>query len=346
MKKKKTALCNSNRSRKTRRHFSKKISYGKRAAVLSNSSMYTFKEVLFLWQEHNKLSHKGATEAKYNYLIQKHIIPELGDIVMEDLTIALLNNFIEEKIASGRLDKKGGLSTSYVRTMSIIINSALKFAVDENLCSSLKLIPYSPKQEKKDITVLKQPMLNKLEQYLSENMHLTSLGILLSLYMGLRIGEVCALRWQDIDLDELVLRIRATVTRVKSSETLTKTIEIIGNPKTASAIRDIPIPSNLIPWLKKLKSQEDHFVLSDSSSFISPRTYEYRFHKILAQAEISDTNYHVLRHTFATRCIECGVDIKTLSEFLGHSDVGITLRTYVHPSMELKRTQIEKLAKE
>lgn len=174
----------------------------------------------------------------------------------------------------------------------------------------------------------------------------TKVGVLLSLYAGLRIGEVCALTWGDIDLDERIIHIRHTVSRVnKNIENGAKsTTLIIDRPKTKSSFRDIPLCSKLIPVLAELKKRTaSPYVISNREQFISPRTYEYRYHKLLRASGTTDINYHALRHTFATRCIEAGVDVKSLSEILGHADASITLNTYVHSSMERKRIQLEKL---
>ena len=138
---------------------------------------------------------------------------------------------------------------------------------------------------------------------------------------------------------------RHTVARVKSEDSSNTTHLIIDTPKTKASIRDIPISSALLPILIKMKEKSiSPYVISDTNSFVSPRTYEYRYHRILDKCNIQSVNYHTLRHTFATRCIEAGVDVKSLSEMLGHANVGITLNTYVHSSMEMKRSQLEKLS--
>lgn len=170
------------------------------------------------------------------------------------------------------------------------------------------------------------------------------MGVLLSLRAGLRIGEVCALSWEDVDLSKEVIHIRHTVARVDSTEAGRKTKLILDAPKTASSERYIPICSDLLTVLKRIRSGgSSGFVVSGSEYFVSPRTFEYRYHTLLKAAKVSSVNFHCLRHTFATRCIEVGVDVKSLSEILGHSSVSITMDTYVHSSIELKRAQIEKL---
>ena len=158
----------------------------------------------------------------------------------------------------------------------------------------------------------------------------------------MRIGEVCALRWSDIDFENRIIKVRSTIIRVKGANG--KTYDEIGPAKTDASIRDIPIYNKLfIPLLKMRKLSNSPYVISEKMDFVNKRTFEYRYHKILKNASIRDINYHALRHSFATRCIECGVDVKSLSEFMGHSNVSVTLNTYVHSSMELKKMQIEKL---
>lgn len=307
---------------------------------------FTFGEIITLWSNINRVKHRGTTEAKYDYLIKKHILPELGNFNISNITNYVLNDFMERKLKCGRLDRKGGLSKSYVRSIMIIINSALEFAVNEQICKPLKTVVYKPSPEKKKLTILSVMEQQKLEGNLIKRLDATSVGILISLNTGLRIGEVCALSWEDIDFENRVIHVGATIIRIKDDNPISgmATKLMLSRPKTSSSIRDIPISSKLFDILKKAYYKaQSKYVVSDNSSFTSPRTYEYRFHKILNEYEITPVNYHALRHTFATRCIEAGMDVKTLSEILGHSNVSITLNTYVHSSMDLKRKQIEKL---
>ncbi len=304
-----------------------------------------FKEVLLLWLDNNRIRYKGATETRYQYLIDTHIIPELGNVKLSHLTAPKINAFLKEKLENGRLDGKGGLSSAYVRNIMLIINAAIHFAVKEQMCIPLKSTIFKPTEEKKELIILDTTQQRKLEKELLREMTPTKLGILISLHTGLRIGEVCALTWNDIDLEKQIIYVRSTVVRIKNkSLNENKTMLIIDTPKTKASKREIPISTFLLPILMRMKAiATSMYVLSENNLFLNPRTYEYRFHKILSLSDLPNTNYHALRHTFATRCIEAGVDIKSLSEILGHSNVSITLNTYVHSSMELKRSQIEKL---
>jgi len=306
---------------------------------------YTLGDALSMWMKSERLQHKASTEIKYEYLIEKHILPELGKIKLKNITSALLNDFIYKKTTDGILDGKGGLSASYVRTMAIIIQSAVKFATNEKICDPMNISAIKPKLPRSESRVLSSKEYMQLEACLREDMDETKLGIYISLCTGLRIGEICALKWEDINIEEKIIHIRATVSRVKASpDSRYSSIWIIDTPKTTMSVRDIPIPSKLYPILIIMKKAAiSPFVASDNYTFISPRTYEYRYHKILKKYNLRHINYHILRHSFATRCIEVGMDVKTLSEILGHANVSITMNTYVHSSMELKRKQIEKV---
>ncbi len=175
-----------------------------------------------------------------------------------------------------------------------------------------------------------------------EEMDSTKLGFYLCLSTGLRIGELCALRWKNIDIQQKILRVTSTIKRIKTSDmhSTTKTELMITAPKSLSSIRDIPLPEKLAEMLLSFKQADEKFLLSGSNEPVEPRTMQYRFNKYAEKLKLSYSNPHVLRHTFATHCIELGFDIKTLSEILGHSNVEITLNRYVHSSEERKRLQM------
>ncbi len=301
----------------------------------------TFGEVLNLWMSHNRIRLKGGTINKYQSLIDTHIMPELGLIRITELTATHINSFLDQKLTSGRIDGSGGLSPSYVRSIMLVINAAIKYAVDEQLCLPLKSPVCKPTSTKTDLAILSLEQQKKLETALLNDLDTTRAGIFISLHTGLRIGEVCGLAWEDVDLDLMVIHVRHTVARIKTDTT---TALILDTPKTKASKRDIPISSVLLPVLQKLKKISSHgFVMTGTNEFMKPRTFEYRYHRILDATGVVSVNYHALRHTFATRCIEVGVDVKSLSEILGHGNVSITLNTYVHSSLEMKRNQLEKL---
>lgn len=313
---------------------------------ISKEKGKTFGEVLNLWMSNNRIRLKGGTVNKYQNLIDSHIMPELGLMQITDIDPTLINSFLDAKLNNGKLDGSGGLSPSYVRSIMLVINAALKYAVNEQLCTPFKSAVCKPSIPKTELVILSLEEQRKMENYLLRDFNLISAGIFISLHTGMRIGEICGLSWDDVDLTKQIIKIRHTVARVKNdTEKGTKTKLILDTPKTDASIREIPISTALIPVLTKLKLiSSSGFVISGTNEFTKPRTFEYHYHKILDKCGITSVNFHALRHTFATRCVEVGVDIKSLSEILGHANVGITLNTYVHSSMEMKRTQLEKLA--
>ncbi len=319
------------------------LAHSEKNQIVKHDSI-SLSQLLSLWMEYNHIKHKGSTESKYQFMIDTHINPEIGNRLITSLSSTDINAFLNDKLEKGRKSNGKELSVNYVRTMMIIIQSALKFAVQENLCKPLQTPIFKIKSEKKNIKILNLAQQQKLEKYLVTNMNPTKLGIYLSLYTGLRIGEVCALTWRNIDLKEQVIHIESTVTRIKCENNINKTKLIIDKPKTKASIRDIPIPIFICQKILEIKKKSfSEFVISEKSEFVNPRTYEYRFHKILNECNIPKINYHALRHTFATRSVEANADIKLLSEILGHASVAITMDIYVHPSNENKRNQIEKI---
>jgi integrase len=185
-----------------------------------------------------------------------------------------------------------------------------------------------------------------LISYLTASNQPSDTGILLTLFTGLRIGELCALKWNKIDLKNGFLSVEESMQRIQnySNESPYKTRIIVTNPKSLSSIRRIPLPEFILSILKPLCNQENAFLLTGSSEkFMEPRTLQYKFKKILCDLNIRVLNFHALRHTFATRCVEAGFDVKSLSEILGHASVNVTLNRYVHPSDEIKLQNMKKL---
>lgn len=309
-----------------------------------NITEKTFQEIAELWYCSISIKVKGATLHKYSYLLSNHILPILGNIKLSQINSEILNNFVSNKMANGSLNKGKGLSHSYVRNIMLIIEGILKFANESGIYSFPYIKINKPSVKKQELQILSFDEQKKLEAAISNDLTPTTIGILITLYAGLRIGEVCALSWDNLDLDNRIIHVKNTVARVNNDDDIKKSILIIDEPKTESSKRDIPISDYLLCQLIKAKHERrSDYVASVKSGFVSPRTFEYRYHKFTDSLNMPSLNYHALRHTFATRCIECGMDVKTLSEILGHSNVSITLNTYVHSSMELKRQQINKL---
>jgi len=337
----------------------KKEEFSQTRAISGNAStIKTFSEVTSEWFSVNKMRQKASTQLKYHNMFDNHILPFFGDMPITDIDEVNASSFLAEKLANGALCQSSGvhtsLSGSYVRTMGTLISSVLMYAAMKGYRDILKTPISKPSEERKSISVMGKSDLAKINQLLQSDMSCTAVGIAIALNAGLRIGEVCALRWDDIDLEAKTIHVRHTVARVKNDAPdykingkTPKSKLIIDVPKTQSSRRDIPINSRLYGILANAKKAlVSDYVVSNRKSFVSPRTFEYRYHKFLQKHGITDTNFHVLRHTFSTRCVEVAVDIKSLSEMLGHSKVSTTLGIYVHSSMELKRCQIEKLVSE
>ena len=273
---------------------------------------------------------KESTLANYRNKFEKHILPEFGDVPCADLTAGRINAFINKKLADG-------LSASYVRDIFTVFKTMLKYAQEEyGFRISLKNVVL-PKAERKQVEKISDTEQKKLVSYLKANMSLTAFGILLSLFMGLRIGELCGLKWEDVDFRNKILHIRRTVQRISSANGNRKTKIVISAPKSATSFREIAIPDMLMKYFEMFRDEADHFILSGADKPVEPRTMQYRYKKILQSAEVEDHNYHKLRHTFATNSAEKGFNVKALSAVLGHSSVTLTLNRYIHPDRTYER---------
>ena len=317
-----------------------------RRKFYKSESEKTFEEVILLWLDSNRIRIKESSVFKYEYIIRKHILPEYKDVKISSVNTSDINLFLENKQKSGRIVNHGELSSSYVKTIMHIVKSVMAFAVEQGFCEPLRGKINRPYSEKKELKLIDCEYLKRIELYAIRTKDFTSLGILISVYTGMRIGEICALRWDDIDIANGVIHVRHTVARIKNDEAgrVGSSKNVICTPKTRSSKRDIPILSVLMPYICDMKKRAvSDYVVSDNDEFVNLRTFEYRYHKVLKTCGIPDINYHALRHTFATRCVVAGVDIKSLSEILGHANATVTLNTYVHSSLEMKKNQIEKL---
>ena len=298
-------------------------------AVYQKAGKLTVKELFKEFMAGVKLRVKESTYANYRMKADKHILPEFGGVRFEHLTTKMLHAFIQKKLNSG-------LSAKYVSDIVIVFKSMAKYISMVHGFQNPIINVVLPKVQKKEMHLFSEEQQKTLCSYLVQNQNSTSLCILLSLYTGLRIGEVCALRWSDIDFEKSILTVSKTVQRIQAKEEGHSTRLVIGTPKSQTSLRSIPIPSFLMHMLKQMKNIPESYVLSGTDRVSEPRTMQYRFKAILKKTELPDINYHSLRHMFATNCIRIGFDIKTLSELLGHNAVETTLNRYVHSSMERK----------
>lgn len=302
----------------------------------------TVKTALENWLYKAKIKTKQSTYSRYHDIVYKHIVPILGDIKISHLTNDTLNRFVLQKVENGRLDGKGGLSPKTISDITLVLKQAL------NSHCAFRIDITKPTSYKKEIRVLTEQEQIMLEQFLLQDIDSPKLGIFLALYTGLRLGELCSLKWENIDFDNKILTVNKTMQRIKdiTPGATHKTKIIIDSPKSNNSNRTIPIPVFLIKLLKQVKSnsKDNSYVLTgEVNRYIEPRAYLYRFKKYLKFYNLTDINFHALRHTFATRCMEKQFDIKSLSEILGHADIKITLSFYVHSSFAQKRIQMETL---
>ncbi|MGI5896133.1 MAG: tyrosine-type recombinase/integrase [Oscillospiraceae bacterium] len=312
-----------------------------------NLSDMMFEQIAALWLETICFTVKRSTYFQYMRIINQHLNPAFSGRTVAVVDDNLILQFIRSKMVNGRLDGRGGLSPKSLRDILVVLKSILRFAKKRGYYTpELPDIPL-PKMEQEEISILSDTAQRHLEGYLNQSNDLCKLGILVCLYTGLRIGEICALKWGDIRFDAASIYVRRTVLRIPGDlENKQKTRVVFNTPKTRSSLREVPLPVFLLRKLhpyRGLFSADSFFLTGDTTKFIEPRTYQYRFKRYLQQAGLPEMKFHVLRHTFATRCISLGFDPKTLSEILGHADVNTTLKRYVHSSLEMKRVQMERL---
>ncbi len=296
-----------------------------------------FKNLVEEWLKIKKISIKESTYCNYVYFIDKYLMPKLGNIAIGELKNFNFNEFIIELMDT--------LTTKTIRDVICILKAILNYANDEYDCNiKIKKIT-TPKLVQNNVTILSNREKGRLENYCIRENSLKSVGIVICLNTGLRIGELCALKWKNIDLDKKVIYIKETLQRVYD-KTQNKTKVIIDVPKTQKSVRKIPISNKLYEILKVLKKKyndEDFFLTGRSEKFVEPRNYQKYFKDVLKSCRIKSYKFHTLRHTFASNCVEVGMDIKSLSEILGHSNVEITLNKYVHSSQKLQKKYLEKL---
>lgn len=294
-------------------------------------------------QNYIKPSIKKRTFNQYSKIIQTHILPYLGDLKLEELTPLIIQKFITKLSINGNKCTGKGLSASYIRMIVSIIKNSLKAA---HLISylpnyTLDKVNY-PKIIEKKIECFTINEQKKIEFAVKTTKKDKYLGIILCLYTGLRIGELLALTWNDIDFEKNILIISKTC--YDSSEEGTR-IRNINIPKTKNSIREIPLPTKILEMLKEMKKKSKcEFVIAEGEKFVFMRSYQRTFELLLKKLKIPHKGFHSLRHTFATRALECGMDVKTLSEILGHKNPTITLNRYVHSLWEHKKEMMNKLS--
>src|SRR5690554_2420233 len=296
--------------------------------------------VIDLWKANKKQYVKKSSFSAYTLLIENHLLPIFGD--KHSIEEAEVQAFVFQKLESG-------LSQKTIKDILIVLKMILKFGAKN------KWLDYSPfdiqfptEREKYTIEVLSRSEQKKIMNYIQDHFTFRNLGVYICLSAGIRIGEVCALTWEDIDTDNGVISVNRTIQRIYVIEDGSRRTELIlDTPKTKNSIREIPISKDLLRILKPFKKivNPSFFVLTNDSKPTEPRTYRSYYKNLMKELNMPDLKFHGLRHSFATRCIESNCDYKTVSVLLGHSNISTTLNLYVHPNMEQKKKAIEQMFK-
>lgn len=298
----------------------------------------TIKEIANFWKEDKRQYVKQSTMAVYLLSLENHILPAFGSKM----------GVTEEDVQAFALEKlSGGLSQKTVKDMLIVLKMVLRFGEKQGWLNHTEWrVKYPTSQPAIALPILTKANQKKLMTYLKDNFSFLNLGILVCLSTGLRIGEVCALRWSDIDMVTGTLYVNRTIERIYIVDTEKPHTELVVNtPKTKNSLREIPLSKELVRVLRPLMKivNVNYYILTNDMKPTEPRTYRNYFNRLLRQLDIPRLKFHGLRHSFATRCIESHCDYKTVSVLLGHADISTTLNLYVHPNEEQKRNCIDKM---
>lgn len=303
-----------------------------------------YKNWLNVWVEHSvKPMTKVRTYERYKEIVNGHIVPRLGEYELNDLTPLLLQRFITELLQSGNLVTGNGLSSSTVSTIITVLQNSLKSAVFFGELNNYEADKIKrPKVKENEVSCFSLTEQRKIEQEILYGKKDKLFGIILCLYTGLRIGELLALTWDDLDFIKGILSVSKSCHYGKNESG--KFERCTGSPKTLTSNRAIPIPKQVFMVLKKVKKRsKSKYVVANGANPISVRSYQRSFTLLLRKLKIAHKGFHALRHTFATRAIECGMDVKALSEILGHKNASITLNRYVHSLIEYKQEMMNKV---
>lgn len=298
----------------------------------------TIKEIVDIWKEDKRQYVKQSTMAVYLLSLENHLLPIFGGKM----------EVTEEEVQTFALDKLNhGLSQKSIKDMLIVLKMVVRFGEKQGWLNHVEWkVKFPANQPKATLPILTKTHQKKLMDYLKDNFTFPNLGILVCLSTGLRIGEVCALKWSDINMDTGLLHVNRTIERIYIVDSDKPHTEIVINtPKTKNSLREIPLSKELVRIFKSLMKvvNKDYYVLTNNTKPTEPRTYRNYFNKLLKQLDIPRLKFHGLRHSFATRCIESHCDYKTVSVLLGHADISTTLNLYVHPNEEQKRSCIDKM---
>jgi len=297
-------------------------------------------DVIDLWKADKKLYVKKSSYAAYLLLTENHLLPAFGQ--RHEVEEADVQSFVLQKLDSG-------LSQKTIKDILIVLKMILKFGAKNKWMNYTPFdIQFPTVRENQSMEVLSRADQKKIMSHIQEHFTFRNLGVYICLSAGIRIGEVCALTWEDVDTDSGVINVRRTIQRIYMIEdNIRRTELILDTPKTKNSIREIPLSKDLLRILKPFKKivNPSFFVLTNDAKPTEPRTYRSYYKNLMRDLKMPELKFHGLRHSFATRCIESNCDYKTVSVLLGHSNISTTLNLYVHPNMEQKKKAIEQMFK-
>jgi len=289
-------------------------------------------------EDYIKIGIKDRTYRMYQYIVERYIVGRIGLCEVESVTCQMLQKYIST------LSEKN-LSENTLKLIWRIVSSGLKMAQVEYNLPQLALERVKiPKSEEKKVDAFSAGEQKSIEKVINISSHPKQIGVMLSLYLGLRLGEVCALKWSDIDFKSRMLSVVRSV-YLKLDKVSGSSLSF-STPKTSSSVRKIPVPVFLMDMLRQVKkTSTSEFVVSQNGHCMVPRTYQYEFESLQKKAGVQKKGFHSLRHTFATRALECGMDIKSLAEIMGHKNPNVTLARYAHSMLEHKKNMMDKLGR-
>ncbi|MBO4988773.1 MAG: site-specific integrase [Clostridia bacterium] len=305
-----------------------------------------YKEWLKEWLENYvRPTTKMRTYTRYEEIVKQRLCPEFGEMELSQLTVDRIQRFIAELLTCGNQKNGKGLAPNSVVSIINVLQGSLKTAYMLGYVSEYHVDKVKrPKMKEKEVSCFSKREQKLIEEEVLRRKKDKLLGILLCLYTGLRIGELLALEWSDVDLQRGVIHVAKSCHDGKDENGKYK--KIVEVPKTSSSVRYIPIPKQIMPMIRDMKKRSrSSFVVANGEKEVSVRSYQSSFAAILNKINIPHKGFHSLRHTFATRALECGMDVKTLSELLGHESATVTLKRYAHSLMDHKRIMMNKLGR-
>ena len=299
-----------------------------------------FSKIVALWKEDKKQYVKRSTFAAYTLLIENHILPSFGEMALvEEQDV---QTFVFRKLNEG-------LSHKTIKDILIVLKMILRFGVKNQMTEYRQIdIKFPTERDKHSIDILSRSHQKQIMEYIRLHFTFKNLGIYICLSAGMRIGEICALTWDDLDVENGIIHVRKTIQRIYVIEEHRKYTEVIlDTPKTKNSIREIPMTKNLLKMIRPIKKivNGNFYVLTNEPKPTEPRTYRNYYKQFMQSLGLPLMKFHGLRHSFATRCIVSKCDYKTVSVLLGHSNISTTLNLYVHPNLEQKKRCMEQMSR-